>query len=88
MGSSLWYTDVWLQNVVAQSGTNIGPGVPFPSNAQSYTRVGATLAYRVFSEISVIVGAMGTLAARNVGHSTRFTLGVACDLPIWNGISL
>ena len=87
-GSSLWYTDVWLQNVVAQSGTNIGPGVPFPSNAQSYTRVGATLAYRVFSEISVIVGAMGTLAARNVGHSTRFTLGVACDLPIWNGISL
>ena len=87
-GSSLWYTDVWLQNVVAQSGTNIGPGVPFPSNAQSYTRVGATLAYRVFSKISVIVGAMGTLAARNVGHSTRFTLGVACDLPIWNGISL
>ena len=87
-GSSVWYTDVWLQNVVAQSGTNIGPGVPFPSNAQSYTRVGATLAYRVVSEISVIVGAMGTLAARNVGHSTRFTLGVAYDLPIWNGISL
>ena len=85
-GSALWYSDVWLQNVVSQSGTNIGPGVSFPSNAQSYTRIGATLAYRVVSDLSVIVGASGTVSGRNVGHSTRFTLGVAYDLPIWNGI--
>ncbi|MCX6141167.1 MAG: hypothetical protein NTX15_10140 [Candidatus Kapabacteria bacterium] len=87
-GTADWYGDVWLQNVVPQSGTNIGPGVPFPSNAQAYTRVGATLAYRIVSSISLIGGLSGTLTGRNVGHSTRFTFGVAYDLPIWNGVSL
>ncbi|MBC8124112.1 MAG: hypothetical protein H7X70_00130 [Candidatus Kapabacteria bacterium] len=87
-GSASWYSDVWLQNVVAQSGSNIGPGVSFPSNAQSLTRIGATLAYRIISDLSVIAGASGTVSGRNVGHSTRFTFGVAYDLPIWNGVSL
>ncbi|MBK6291834.1 MAG: hypothetical protein IPF59_08760 [Ignavibacteria bacterium] len=87
-GTSDWYGDVWLQNVVPQSGTNIGPGVPFPSNAQAYTRVGTTLAYRVISAVSLIGGVSGTMTGRNVGHSTRFTFGVAYDLPIWDGVSL
>ncbi len=87
-GSSYWYGDVWLQNVVPQSGTNIGPGVPFPSNAQAYTVVGATLAYRVISQLSLIGGVAGTITGRNVGHSTRFNFGVAYDLPIWEGVSL
>ncbi len=87
-GSSQWYGDVWLQNVVPQSGTNIGPGVPFPSNAQAFTRVGATLAYRVFDMMSIIGGTAGTLTGRNVGHSTRFSFGIAYDLPVWEGVSL
>lgn len=87
-GSSSIYADVWLQNIVAQSGTNIGPGVPFPSNAQASTRVGATVAYRLLSELSLIGGIAGTLSGRNVGHATRFSFGVAYDLPMWDGVSL
>jgi len=87
-GSSSWYVDVWLHHVVPQSGTNIGPGVPFPSNAQGLTKVGATLAYRVINELSLIGGTAGMLTGRNVGHSTRFSFGVAYDLPMWNGVSM
>jgi hypothetical protein len=87
-GTATWYGDVWLQNVVPQSGTNIGPGVPFPSNAQAYTRVGGTIAYRVLPLMSIIGGVAGTLTGRNVGHSTRFSFGVAYDMPVWEGISL
>lgn len=87
-GGSSWYADVWLHHLVPQSGTNIGPGVPFPSNAIGFTRVGGTLAYRVINELSVIGGVAGVLTGRNVGHSTRFTFGVAYDLPMWNGVSM
>lgn len=87
-GNAAWYTDVWFHHVVPQSGTNLGPGVSFPSNAQGFTRVGATLGYRIISDLSLIGGVAGTLTGRNVGHSTRFSFGVAYNLPIWDGVSL
>jgi hypothetical protein len=82
-----WYTDVWWQNINAQSGTNIGAGVPFPSNGQSIARVGATLAYRLMDQFSLVGAAAGTLSGRNVGQATRLSFGIVYDLPTWSGIS-
>lgn len=87
-GDRDWYGDVWLQHVVPQSGTNIGPGVPFPSNAQGFTRIGATIVRHVFADWSVVAGLAGTLDARNVGYATRFNLGFVHRLPSWSGVQL
>lgn len=81
------YVDGWWQNINAQSGTNIGAGVPFPSNGQCATRVGATLAYRLMDQFSLVGAVAGTISGRNVGHASRLSFGIVYDLPTWSGLS-
>jgi hypothetical protein len=87
-GTSDWFADVWVQNQIAQSGTNIGPGVAFPSNAQSFTRVGGTLVYNLGSNLRIVGGGMATIFGRNVGHTLRSSVGIVYQLPSWQGLSL
>lgn len=86
VAATAWYGDVWIQNQVAQSGTNIGPGVAFPSNAQCFVRVGATAVYHVVPQLSLIGAVAGTMQGVNVGASTRFSMGFSYTMPSWSGL--
>jgi hypothetical protein len=84
------YLDAWIYNTVGQSGTNIGPGVPFPTNRQSYLQVGGTAAWQLpfLPELSINAGMAHILTAQNVGKSTRFSFGINYNLPTWGGMQL
>lgn len=86
MALTSWYADVWVQSQVAQSGTSIGPGVAFPSNGQSFVRVGGTLVYNLVQNFSLMAGVAGTLDGRNVGQATRVSGGIIYNLPVWGGL--
>ncbi|MFN7116655.1 MAG: transporter [Saprospiraceae bacterium] len=75
---SLFYTHLFFQSQRARSGTNIGPGVPFPSNAISFDRAGVTLAYKVplVSRLTVFGGYTRTLSGRNIGDTTGWNGGI------------
>ncbi len=69
--------DVWGQRQTPHStGTNIGPGIPFPTNAVGFTRVGATAYLRLLKQFGLTAGYSTTLDGRNVGKSTQINGGV------------
>lgn len=84
------YLDAWIANSVGQSGTNIGPGVPFPTNKQNYLRAGGTAAWQLpfFTDLSISAGCSFTLSAQNLGKATRFSFGLNYNLPVWGGVDL
>lgn len=84
------YLDAWIYNTVGQSGTNIGPGVPFPTNKQNILQVGGTAAWQLpfLPEFSINAGMAYILSAQNVGKSTRFSFGINYNLPTWGGMQL
>jgi hypothetical protein len=69
------YTDVWLSQQNALSGTNIGPGIPFPSNAVSFLRSGFNLYGDLpfIQNLGLSAGMGFTLNGENVGKSTRIS---------------
>lgn len=81
----IFYADAWINIRDARSGTNIGQGVPFPSNAISYTRVG----FNLYSGIPVIKNfgvsfSMGfTLSGENVGKATRYSGALIYNVPFF-----
>lgn len=82
------YADAWLNRQAARGGTNIGPGVPFPSNGVSYTRTG----FSVFSQlpfykaVGLGLGGSYTLNGKNVGQATRYSASVVYNFPNWAGL--
>lgn len=70
-----WYADAWLQHQNSRNGTNIGPGVPFPSNDIDFTRIGFTLYHPIpkFENFGIAVGGGFTLSGTNIGKSDRFS---------------
>lgn len=82
------YVDAWAQRQNAQSGTNIGPGVPFPTNKQSYTKIGASAYYGLpwVENLGVSVGFGTILDGTNIGKSTRISGGISYGLPEWGGM--
>ena len=81
-----FYADGWINRQVAtQNGTDIGPGVSFPSNAISFTRVGYTLYAPVpkLPELGISFGMGFTLNGENVGKATRYSGGLVYNLPSW-----
>jgi hypothetical protein len=88
--SERFYTDYVLHNIVAQSGTTIGPGVPFPTNSQSLIRLGGTVAWNQpwVDNLTLIGGVATIVSGSNVGRATRMTFGIAYGLPQWGGLSL
>ncbi len=77
--SSFLTAGAWINRQNSQGGTNIGPGVPFPGNRISYTRVGLD-AYvpltMIVDGLGVSVGGAMTLDGSNVGKSTRISGGI------------
>ena len=84
-GSRHVYLDAWLNRQIARSGTDIGPGVPFPGNAVSYTRVGYTLYAPIpkVPQVGVSFGMGFTLNGTNIGKATRYSVGLVYKLPSW-----
>jgi len=84
------YIDYLLQNVVAQGGTTIGPGVPFPTNNQTHIRVGGTLAWNQpwINNLAVIASSAFVVDGANIGRGSRFTFGLAYGMPSWGGVTL
>ena len=69
--------DVWGQQQTPHSeGTNIGPGIPFPTNAVGFTRVGATAYLRLLKQFGLTAGYSTTLDGRNIGKSTQINGGL------------
>lgn len=69
--------DAWFQRQTPHSsGTDIGPGVPFPTNAVGFTRVGATAYLRLLKQFGLTAGYNTTLDGRNIGKSTQLNAGV------------
>jgi len=83
-----FYVAGWINRQNAQSGTNIGPGVAFPSNAQSFTKIGLDAYYPLpfMKSLGVSLGFGTVVDGRNVGKATRFSGGIAYGLPEWGGV--
>ncbi len=72
-----FYVDGWFQQQTPHSqGTNIGPGIPFPTNAVGFTRAGATAYVRLIGKLGLTAGYGTTLSGRNIGKSTRIDAGI------------
>ncbi|MDB5263724.1 MAG: hypothetical protein JWQ14_3007 [Adhaeribacter sp.] len=79
------YADAWLQEQKAGDGTDIGPGIPFPSNAVSYTRTGFSFFVPVpfYRAVGLGAGTSFTLNGKNVGKATRYSGSLNYNLPNW-----
>ncbi|MCE7934403.1 MAG: hypothetical protein DYG96_07395 [Chlorobi bacterium CHB2] len=82
------YVDAYLQRQNAQSGTNIGPTAPFPTNKQSFTKLGATVYYGLpwVENLGVSVGFGTILDGINIGKATRISGSLSYGLPEWGGM--
>ncbi len=75
-GTRRVYGDVWANLRRSGDGTDIGPGIPFPSNAISFLRLGGTLYVPITPEVGIGLGAGYTLSGENVGKAVRMSGGV------------
>lgn len=84
--SSIIYADAWLNYQQARGGTNIGPGVPFPSNGVTYTRTGFSIfgPLPFYKAIGLGVGSSFTLNGKNVGKATRYSASLVYNFPNWS----
>jgi hypothetical protein len=78
----LLYLDAWLQYQNSRSGTNIGPGVPFPSNEIDFTRVGFTVYHPIpkIKNLGLAISTGFTLDGKNIGKSNRLTASLVYRL--------
>lgn len=79
-----WFADAWLQHQNSRNGTNIGPGVPFPSNAIDFIRIGFTLYHPTpkFEHFGIAVGGGFTLSGTNIGKSNRFSASLVYNFSV------
>lgn len=79
-----WYADAWLQHQSSRNGTDIGPGVPFPSNDIDFTRIGFTLYHPIpkFENFGIAVGSGFTLSGTNIGMSNRFSASLVYNFSV------
>ncbi len=83
------YVDAWVHNMISQSGTDLGAGVPFPTNKIDFLKVGGTVAYQLpmLKELSVYGGVASVVAGRNIGKSFGLRVGLTYNLALWNSNS-
>lgn len=75
------YLDAWFQQQTPYNkGTDIGPGIPYPTNAVGFTRVGATLYLRLVRKLGLTAGYSATLSGQNVGKATRLSGGLVIGI--------
>lgn len=76
-----FYVDGWWQRQTPYgTGTDIGPGIPFPTNAIGFTRAGATLYVPLIKKFGVTANYSTTLDGRNVGKATRISGGIVIGI--------
>lgn len=76
-----FYIDGWVQQQTPHNqGTDIGPGIPFPTNAVGFTRAGANVYLRLIGKLGLTAGYSTTLNGRNIGKSTRIDGGLVIGL--------
>ncbi|MBN8821725.1 MULTISPECIES: hypothetical protein [unclassified Spirosoma] len=69
--------DVWGQQQTPYTkGTDIGPGIPFPTNAVGFTRLGATAYLRLAKQFGLTAGYNTIIDGRNVGKSSQINAGL------------
>lgn len=76
-----FYVDGWVQRQTPYNkGTDIGPGIPFPTNAIGFTRTGVNLYVPLVKKLGLNAGYSTTLSGRNVGKATRVSGGVVIGI--------
>lgn len=71
------YVDGWVQKQTPYNkGTDIAPGIPFPTNAIGFTRAGATLYVPIVKNFGFTAGYSTTLDGQNIGKSSRISGGI------------
>ncbi|MBC8156084.1 MAG: hypothetical protein H7Z72_24600, partial [Bacteroidetes bacterium] len=71
------YVDGWVQKQTPYNkGTDIAPGIPFPTNAIGFTRAGATVYVPIVKNVGFTAGYSTTLDGQNIGKSSRITGGI------------
>lgn len=80
------YVDAWFQHQNSRNGTNIGPGVPFPSNEIDFSRVGFTLYHPIpkIENFGVALSTGFTLSGKNIGKSDRITASLIYNFSVSN----
>ncbi|WP_156125407.1 hypothetical protein [Cellulophaga sp. Hel_I_12] len=79
------YADAWFQHQNSRSGTNIGSGVPFPSNEIDFSRIGFTLYHPIpkIVNLGVALSTGFTLSGRNIGKSDRITASLVYNFSVF-----
>jgi hypothetical protein len=79
-----FYADTWVQHQNSRTGTNIGPGIPFPSNEVDFTKIGFTLFHPlpVLNHFGISLGTAFTLNGKNIGQSNRISAALVYDFTI------
>lgn len=76
-----FYVDGWVQRQTPYNqGTNIGPGIPFPTNAVGFTRTGVNVYVPLVKKLGVNAGYSTTLSGQNIGKATRVSGGVVIGI--------
>jgi hypothetical protein len=85
MARATYYLETWIHHRASRPGTDIGPGVPFPTNEISFTRAGLSAYVPIpwVKRLGATTGMAVTLNGRNVGHTTRWHGGLVYGLPSW-----
>jgi hypothetical protein len=78
------YADAWIQHQNSRNGTNIGPGIPFPSNDIDFTRIGFNLYHPIpnFENFGLAFGGGFTLSGTNIGKSNRFSASLIYNFSV------
>ena len=76
-----FYVDGWVQRQTPYNkGTNIGPGIPFPTNAVGFTRTGINVYLPIVKKLGINAGYSTTLSGQNIGKATRVSGGVVIGI--------
>lgn len=77
-----FYVDGWFQQQTPfkNRGSDISPGIPFPTNAVGFTRAGANVYLPLIKKFGLTGGYSTMLSGRNIGKATRFSGGIIVGL--------
>ncbi len=76
-----FYIDGWVQRQTPyNAGTNIAPGIPYPTNAVGFTRAGMNFYLPVIKKFGLTAGYSTTLDGQNIGKATRMSGGIIIGL--------
>jgi hypothetical protein len=79
------YADAWFQHQNSRNGTNIGAGVPFPSNEIDFSRIGFTLYHTIpkIESLGLALSTGFTLSGKNIGKSDRITASLVYNFSVF-----